>query len=644
MFKQNVVPYGSWKSSITPESSASTTQLTEVAVHRGVIYWRELYPEQQGRFTILKRDIDGRITELVPSPFNVRTTVHEYGGGSFVVDDDTIYFSNFSDQRIYRLKGEGQPRPVTPRVNMRYADGIIDHHLRRMICVREDHTSSDQQAVNTIVSLNLDGEDSGHTLVSGNNFYSSPRLSPDGSRLAWITWNHPDMPWDSAELWVGELNKDGSLGGIQRVAGSPNESIVQPEWSPDGVLHFVSDRTGWWNLYRWRERKVEPLHYMSAEFGRPHWTFGLHTYAFASPEWIICAYTTNGIWHLAEVDTRNLDFKPIDCPYTTIVYVRAEAGRAVFMGGSPTEPESIVEFDLATRRFNVVHRSRSEPIDAGHLSTPQAIEFPTSNNLKAHAFYYPPRNGDFTASEGERPPLIVISHGGPTSATATTLRLAVQFWTTRGFAVVDVNYGGSAGYGREYRQRLYGQWGVVDVDDCVNAANYLVKAGLADGNRLAIRGGSAGGYTTLCALTFRNVFKAGASYYGISDLRVLDKETHKFESHYNVKLIGPYPERRDLYWARSPINFTDHISCPMIIFQGLEDKIVTPSQAELMVQSLRAKGLPYAYLAFEGEQHGFRRKENIARSLEAELYFYSKIFGFELADHVEPVKIENLRT
>jgi dipeptidyl aminopeptidase/acylaminoacyl peptidase len=452
------------------------------------------------------------------------------------------------------------------------------------------------------------------------------------------------MPWDSAELWVGELNEDGPLSGIHRVAGGPNESIVQPEWSPDGVLHFVSDRTGWWNLYRLREDKIEPLHGMSAEFGRAHWTFGLHTYAFASPDRIICAYTTTGNWHLAELDTRNLNFKPFDCPYTTIVYVRAEAGRAIFMGGSPTEPESIVELDLVTRRFNAIHRSRSEPIDAGYLSTPEAIEFATSNSLKAHAFYYPPRNGDFTAPEGERPPLIVISHGGPTSATATTLRLAVQFWTTRGFAVVDVNYGGSTGYGREYRQRLYGQWGVVDVDDCINAAKYLVEAGLADDNRLAIRGGSAGGYTTLCALTFRDVFKAGASYYGISDLRVLDKETHKFESHYNVKLIGPYPERRDVYWERSPINFVDRISCPMIIFQGLEDKIVTPNQAELMVQALRAKGLAHAYLAFEGEQHGFRRKENIARSLEAELYFYSKVFGFELADHVEPVKIENLRT
>lgn len=642
MPKQSIASYGSWKSPITPESAASATQLTEVTVHRGAVYWRELHPEQKGRFTITKRAVDGRITELVPSPFNVRTTVHEYGGGSYLVDDGTIYFSNFPDQRVYKLENGTQPRPVTPKVNMRYADGVFDHRLGGLICVREDHSSSDQQAVNTIVRLSFDGEDSGSVLVSGNDFYSSPRMSPNGSCLAWITWNHPNMPWDGTELWIGELNADGSLTRVQRVAGGLDESIFQPEWSPDGVIYFVSDRTGWWSLYRARDGKIEGLSDMAAEFGRPHWAFGMHTYAFVSAESIICSYTTEGQWHLAELNTTNFELKPIHCPYTTIAYLRGETGRAVFMGGSATTPESIVEFDLATRQFNLICRSRSETIGTEYVSTPQAIEFSTSNGLKAHAFYYPPKNQDFTAPQGERPPLIVISHGGPTSATVTTLRLPIQFWTTRGFAVVDVNYGGSSGYGREYRQRLYGQWGVVDVDDCVNAADYLVKANLADGERLAIRGGSAGGYTTLCAVTFRNVFKAGASYYGVSDLRILDKETHKFESHYNVKLIGPYPERQDLYWDRSPIHFTDRISCPMIIFQGLEDKIVTPSQAELMVEALRAKGLPFAYLAFEGEQHGFRRKENIARSLEAELFFYSKIFGFDLADYVEPVRIENL--
>jgi dipeptidyl aminopeptidase/acylaminoacyl peptidase len=643
MSEQKVVRYGSWKSPITSELVASATQLTEVTVVAGEIYWRELRPEEQGRFTIMKRSTDGRIIELTPFPFNARTTVHEYGGGSFVVTDDRVYFSNFSDQRIYRLNRGKEPQPITPKVNMRYADGVIDRLRGRMICVREDHSQSDQNAANTIASVSLNGDDSGKVLVSGNDFYSSPCLSPDNSRLAWITWNHPNMPWDGTELWVAELNADGSFGRTQLVAGGRNESIFQPQWSPDGILHFVSDRTGWWNLYRWCGGQVEPLQEMPAEFGRPHWTFGLSTYAWTSPKRIICAYTTKGSWNLAELNTTSLEFKPIQNPYSDVWYLRGESGRATFLAGSPTTTEAIIQYDVATRQFNVVYSSRSVTIDPGYVSEPQAIEFPTTSDREAHAFFYAPKNRDFVAPRGELPPLIVISHGGPTSATGTTLSLAVQFWTTRGFAVVDVNYGGSTGYGREYRQRLYGQWGVVDVDDCVNAANYLVKARFVDANRLDIRGGSAGGYTTLCALTFRTVFKAGASYYGVSDLEVLDKETHKFESRYNVKLIGPYPEHRDLYYERSPIHFTDRISCPMIIFQGLEDKIVTPSQAELMVQALRAKRLPYAYLTFEGEQHGFRRKENLKRAREAELYFYSKIFGFELADHVEPVRIENLR-
>jgi dipeptidyl aminopeptidase/acylaminoacyl peptidase len=640
---QKAAPYGSWKSPITSELAALPKYLlSEVAVSAGQIYWRELRPEEQGRSTIMKQTADRRIMEITPPPFNSRTTVHEYGGGSFAVADDTVCFSNFSDQRVYKLKPGMEPQPITPKVNMRYADGVIDRHRGRMICVREDHTQSDQNATNIITSLNLNEEDSGKVLVSGNDFYSSPRLSPDGSRLAWITWNHPNMPWDGTELWVADLDTDGSLRRSQLVAGGFDESIVQPEWSPDGILHFVSDRTGWWNLYRWRGSQVEPLHEMRAEFGRPHWIFGRCTYAWASAELIICSYTTKGTWNLAELDTASLEFKPVENPYSDIWHLRAEAGRAAFVAGSPTTPEEIVEYDVAARQFNIVYSSRSTTIDHEFVSAPQAIEFPTTNDLKAHAFFYAPRNRDFKAPQGERPPLIVISHGGPTSATDSTLRPTVQFWTTRGFAVVDVNYGGSTGYGREYRQRLYAQWGVVDVDDCVNAAKYLVKAGLVDVQRLAIQGGSAGGYTTLCALAFRDVFKAGASYYGVTDLEALDKETHKFESRYNVKLIGPYPERRDLYWERSPIHFTDRISCPMIIFQGLQDKIVTPSQAELMVQALRAKRLPYAYLLFEDEGHVFKRKENIKRALEAELYFYSKIFGFEPADHMEPVKIDNL--
>ena len=644
MAKPQVAPYGSWKSPITSDLIASgIIRLGQIALDGDDVYWVEMRPAEGGRYVIVRRTPGGRTTDVTPPPFNARTLVHEYGGGAFAVAEGTVYFSNFADQRLYRQEPGAQPRPITPEAKLRYADGVVDRRRGRMICVREDHTDPAQEAVNAIVSLDLEGDpEGGRVLVSGNDFYSSPRLSPDGTRLAWLTWNHPNMPWDGTELWVGELRADGSLGRAERVAGGPRESIFQPEWSPDGVLHFVSDRTGWWNLYRWRDGRAEPLTEMEAEFGRPQWVFGMSTYAFASADHIICAYTQRGIWHLASLDTATRALKPIEIPYTEIAYVRAAPGRAVFLAGSPIEPASVVQLDLATGRIEVLRRSTEAAIDPGYLSSPQAIEFPTEGGLTAYAFFYPPQNRDYVAPPGERPPLLVMSHGGPTSAASTTLNLGIQYWTSRGIAVLDVNYGGSTGYGRAYRERLDGQWGIVDVDDCVNGARYLVERGLVDGQRLAIRGGSAGGYTTLCALTFRDVFKAGASYFGVSDLEALTKETHKFESRYLDRLVGPYPERRDLYRERSPIHFAHRLSCPAIFFQGLEDRVVPPSQAESMVEALRAKGLPVAYVTFEGEQHGLRRAESIKRALDAELYFYSRIFGFEPADPVEPVPIENL--
>jgi len=643
MAESQVTPYGSWKSPITSDLIVSETiGLGQIALDGEDVYWVEMRPAEGGRNVIVRRTPDGRTTDVTPAPFNARTRVHEYGGGDFVVADGTVYFSNFTDQRLYRQDPGAEPRPITPEADLRYADGIIDRRRGRMICVREDHIVAGREAINTIVSLGLDGGDSGQVLVSGNNFYSSPRLSPDGSRLAWLTWNHPNMPWDGTELWVAELKADSSLGRTERVAGGVDESIFQPEWSPNGILYFVSDRTGWWNLYRWRDGRVEPLVEMEAEFGMPQWVFGMTSYAFESANRIICAYTQQGTYRLASLDTTAGKLDLIETPYTQIWELRAVPGRVVFGAGSPTEPGSIVQLGLATQQIEVLRRSSEIAIDAGYLSIPRAIEFPTEHGLTAHAFFYGPKNRDYIAPTSERPPLLVISHGGPTGATSSTLNLTIQYWTSRGIAVLDVNYGGSTGYGRVYRQRLNGQWGVVDVDDCVNGARYLVERGEVDGNRLAIRGGSAGGYTTLSALTFRDIFKAGASYFGISDLEALAKDTHKFESRYLDRLIGLYPEQRDLYKERSPIHFTHRLSCPMIIFQGLEDKVVPPNQAEKMFEAVRAKGLPVAYLPFEGEQHGFRRAENIKRALDAELYFYSKVFGFELADPVEPVPIENL--
>jgi dipeptidyl aminopeptidase/acylaminoacyl peptidase len=461
-------------------------------------------------------------------------------------------------------------------------------------------------------------------------------------RLAWLTWNHPNMPWDGTELWFGDLGEDASLKNNRRVAGGASESIFQPEWSPDGTLYFVSDRSGWWNLYRWQGDKVEPVHPMEAEFGEPQWVFGGSLYAFESAERIICSYSKNGRCHLGRMDTAKGILEPVEIPYSAISRVQAADGRVVFIAASSTERTAIVAWDSETSGCQVLRRSGESTVDFGYLAPPQSIEFPTTGGLVAHGIFYAPKNRDFAAPADEKPPLLIMSHGGPTSATSTSLRYAIQYWTSRGIAVLDVDYGGSSGYGREYRDRLKGRWGIVDVDDCVNGARFLVERGEVDDNRLAIRGGSAGGYTTLCALTFRDVFKAGASHYGISDLEALARDTHKFESRYLDSLIGPYPARRDLYVERSPIHFTERLACPMIIFQGLEDKVVPPNQAEKMVEAVRGKGLPVAYLTFAGEQHGFRKAENIKRVLEAELYFYAKVFGFELADPVEPVPIDNL--
>ncbi len=651
MTKRKIAAYGSWPSPISAEIVASQSiRLGQIAIDGEDIYWIEQRPEEGGRNVIVKCDATGKLSDLTPPPFNARTLAHEYGGGAFLVHQGVIYFSNFKDQRLYRQIPGQPPAPITPESMCRFADGIFDKKQNRIICVREDHSSQNQEPTNSIVAVHLNKNHTGEILISGSDFYSSPRLSPDGARLAWLTWNHPNLPWDGTELWVGEIRDDGAITAAQKVAGSENESIFQPEWSPDGTLYFISDRTGWWNLYRWRNGVVEPLAERLAEFGLPQWVFGLSTFGFADDNQIVCSFFSakrigiqeNGRWHLARLDTQNLEMEVIPTEYSVIEEVRVGKTFAVFRGGSPTTPSSIVKLDWRSHRCETLRRASQVEIDPGYLSHPQSIEFPTENGLTAFAYFYPPQNRDYRAPAAELPPLMVRSHGGPTAATSTMLDLRTQFWTSRGFAVLDVNYGGSTGYGRAYRQRLNGNWGVVDVDDCVNAAKYLVEKNLADGSRTIIVGGSAGGYTTLAALTFRNFFKAGASYYGISDLEALAKDTHKFESRYLETLLAPYPARRELYRERSPIHFVDRLSCPLILFQGLEDKVVPPSQSEKMLQAVQKKGLPVAYLAFEGEQHGFRKAENIRRALEAELYFYSKIFNFDLSEPIAAIKIENM--
>lgn len=651
MSTPHIRPYGSWTSPITSELIvASTIGLGDLAIEGEDLYWTELRPTENGRSVLVQCRADGECQDLTPPPFNVRSRVHEYGGAAYRVTADAIYFCNAQNQRLYRQEPETTPQPLTPDdETFRYADVIWDRTRDRLICVREVHRG-DHQVLNCLVSLKGSAAataapetNPGQVLTSGNDFYASPCLHPEGTQLAWLTWNHPNMPWDGTQLWLASIQADGSLAPPQWIAGGPEESIFQPQWSPDGQLYFVSDRTGWWNLYRVHQGQVEPLYPMDAEFGLPQWVFGMSTYGFESATSVICTYHHQGQWHLGRLNVSTQVLTPIPTPYTEISALRVTGDQAVFKGSSPQDATAVVCLDLRSLSLQVLRSSSQLQVDPAYFSIPEVLEFPTEGGRTAYGFFYPPTNPEYVGPRETQPPLLVKSHGGPTAATSRSLSLKIQYWTSRGFAVLDVNYGGSTGYGRAYQLRLRGQWGIVDVDDCVNGAQYLAQQGRVDGDRMAITGSSAGGYTTLAALTFRDTFKAGASYYGIGDLSALARDTHKFEARYLDRLIGPYPEREDLYEARSPIRHVDQLSCPVIFFQGLEDKVVPPNQAEAMVNALMAKGIPVAYLTFADEQHGFRQAANIQRALDSEFYFYARIFGFSPGEAITPIEIQNLQ-
>lgn len=635
--------FGAWKSPITADAIlAGSIGLGAVALDQGQIYGLESRPTEKGRSVLVQYHADGSQTDLTPAPFNVRTRVHEYGGGSFLIVKGAIYFSHFVDQQIYWQTADQEPRSLTREANKRYADFILDEARNRLIVVCEEHGDNGVEPSNYLATVDL-ATGTVQTLTSGYDFYSSPRLSPDGHQLTWITWHHPDLPWDSTQLWLADLNEEGDLENIVCLAGQTEiEAISEPKWSPDGMLYFVSDRGGWWNFYRYHGGEIEAVYLAEAEFAYPHWVFGLSTYLFLNDQQIICTYTQNGCWYLGELNLDSRQLTTFTLPYSDFSSLAHQGETVFFIGSSPTSSAAIVAFNVVSQDYRVIKKSSHLTIDVNYISVPEAIRFPTEKGLTAYAWYYAPKNPDYQAPLGELPPLVVKSHGGPTAASSNSLSLKIQYWTSRGFAYLDVNYGGSTGYGRAYRQRLDGQWGIVDVDDCVNGAKYLVNQGKVDPQKLAISGGSAGGYTTLAALTFRDTFKAGASHYGVSDLEALAKDTHKFESRYLDRLIGKYPEEQALYQARSPIHFTDKLACPVVFFQGLEDKIVPPNQAEMMVEALKQKGLPVAYVAFAEEQHGFRMAANIKRALEGEFYFYSQIFGFTVADEIEPLEILNL--
>ena len=639
-------PYGTWPAALGADlvARASSPRYGHVDVARGRVRWSEARADEGGRTVVVEARPGGDVLELTPPGANARTRAHEYGGGAVWYHGDTVFYSDFSDGRLYRLDGAGtEPRPISPEPPephaLRYADGVVTPDGETVICVRERH--ADSEVLNELVSLPADGSTEPRVLVSGHDFFMAPRLDPTGGRLAWLAWDHPRMPWDATELWVAEV---GAIADAQLVAGGLAESVIDPQWSPDGVLHYCSDRTGWWNLYRADGTTLTSLDH--AELGFPAWVFGMRSYAFLDDGRIACIVTRNAIGSLELLDPERGTLESAGLEWTawSVTAFAAGDGRVVFGAASPAKPASIVAFDPATGREETLRCSLDVDLDPASISIPRAIEFPTGDDATAHAFYYPPTNAEWEGPEDERPPLRVICHGGPTAHTEPQLDLETQFFTQRGIGVVDVNYRGSTGYGREYRRLLNGRWGEIDWQDCVAAARALVERGEADHDRTWVEGGSAGGYVVFCALVFDpTAFAAGVSYFGVADAEALALDTHKFESRYLDSMIGPYPERQDLYRARSPVHFADQLERPMLLLQGLDDKVVLPSQAEAMVEVLERKGIPHAYIAFEGEGHGFRKQENVRRSLEATLSFIGQVFGFTAADELEPLELTSAR-
>jgi dipeptidyl aminopeptidase/acylaminoacyl peptidase len=614
-------PFGTWVSPISSDLIVkSTKRYDTIIMDKNDIYWTEMRAMEKGVTVIVKHSADGTIKDMTTPEYNVRTKVHEYGGAAFTVFNETIFFVNYKDQRIYILEKDKTARPLTSE-GLRFAD--LKATQEGLIAVAELH-HDDQRVDNFLVLINLkDGSVS--TLDSGFDFYAFPALSPNGKQLAWVVWNHPNMPWDHTELWMADL-MDGQLKNKKKIAGNGQESIFQPQWSEDNTLYYVSDKTNWWNLYQYQfDGPSKNLWPHEAEFGLPLWVFGMSTYAF-TPDKILCTYCKEGRWSLALLDPKNGSCTNYDLPGVVYTQIRAKNDGAAFIMASPKTAPAIFKFDFQTSRLKQLSIDDQSPIDPDYLSTGKHISYPSGNVRKAFAFYYPPQNKEFRGLKNELPPLIVRSHGGPTAMFNNAFDYKIQFWTSRGFAVLDVNYAGSTGYGKAYRDSLKESWGIFDVEDCEYGARFIAEKGLADIKRLAITGSSAGGFTTLCALTFGHTFSVGASHYGISDLTALARDTHKYELHYLESLVGPYPEREDLYRARSPIHFAEKLNHPIIFFQGTEDKIVPQDQSEKMYNCLKQRGIPTRLILYEGEQHGFRKAENIKDALEKELEFYLLIF------------------
>ncbi|MGO9005967.1 MAG: prolyl oligopeptidase family serine peptidase [Beijerinckiaceae bacterium] len=630
---KTIAPYGTWRSPVTTQlMTEAAIGISAFCVDGGDLYWLESRPPEAGRTCLCRRSADGTIADVTPPPINVGSRVHEYGGGAYAVHAGRIVFSERKDGSVWLIEGREAPRRLATPEGCRYADFEFDHLRNRVLAVREDHrdlSPTDPKAA--IVALSLASEEE-QILVEGPDFLSAPRLSPGAGRLAWIAWDHPNMPWDATRLYVAAIGAEGMPGPTKLIVGEAAESVIQPRWAPDGTLYFASDRSDWWNLYQCRDDELLPVAPAEAEIGGPAWVFGQRSYHVLPDKRILAAISQNGIRTaalIAQGRYEPLELGPVaDCPLPLgegLVYIATPA----------TEPPALMTATGAERDKIRVAAPAVIPHETVSLGEPTA--FATTDGATGYAFFYPPQNKDYAAPLGDLPPLVVLSHGGPTSMVGNSFALNIQWWTSRGFAVVDVNYGGSTGYGRSYRRRLDGQWGIVDVGDCIAAALSLADQGLVDRNRIVIRGGSAGGFTTLAALTTADFFRAGASLYGVADLMLLARDTHKFESRYLDRLIGPLPAAEALYVERSPIHHLDRLSCPVIFFQGLEDKTVPPNQAETIVAAMEARGLPVAYYAFAAEGHGFRRAETLKRVLELELDFYGRVFGFSVPDLSERV-------